>query len=270
MGVLATVAGIALIAVAARDIFETLFHPVGRGALGRRIVRAAWTAVGRLTGRRGRALAIAGPLAYVAVLLTWTAMLIVGWALIFLPHVPEGFTYGPGTEHHAALTDALYVSLVNLTSLGYGDISPEALGLRLLGPVETACGLGLLTASIAWLISIYNGLSRRDSFAHEVHLTRVAEEQLGEELADGDPLPLERMLTSFAEQLIAARRDLIHFPIIYYFQSEDDQLALSELLPYLRRLVAEASEPGRPHALRVRAQMLRLALDDYARTLRGL
>jgi hypothetical protein len=270
MGVLATAAGIALIAVATRDIFETLFHPVGRGTLGRRIVRAVWAGFGRLTGRRGPALAVAGPLAYIAVLLTWTAMLVAGWALTFLPHVPEGFTYDPGIDQHAALTDALYISLVNLTSLGYGDISPEALGLRLLGPIETAFGLGLLTTSIAWLISIYNGLSRRDSFAHEVQLARIAEERLGERLADGDPRLLERMLASFADQLIATRRDLIHFPITQYFQSEDDQLAVSELLPFLRRLVEEAGETGRPHALRVRAEMLRLALDDYARTLEQL
>jgi voltage-gated potassium channel Kch len=270
MGVLATAIGIALIAIAIRDIFETLFHPVGRGALGRRIVRAVWAGFGRLTGRRGPALAVAGPLAYIAVLLTWTAMLVVGWALIFLPHVPEGFTYDPGIDQHAALTDALYISLVNLTSLGYGDISPEALGLRLLGPIETAFGLGLLTTSIAWLISIYSGLSRRDSFAHEVQLARLAEERLDGKLADGDPWLLERMLSSFAEQLIAARRDLIHFPITEYFQSEDDQLAVSELLPFLRRLVEEAGEPDRPYALRVRAEMLRLALDDYARTLEQL
>ena len=265
MSVLATLTGIALIGIAIRDIFETLFHPVGRGALGRRIVRGVWAGFGRLTGRRGP-LAIAGPLAYVAVLLTWTTMLVVGWALIFLPHVPEGFTYDPGIDQHAALTDALYISLVNLTSLGYGDISPELLGLRLLGPIETAFGLGLLTTSIAWLISIYNGLSRRDSFAHEVQLARIAEQESGEKLAD-DPRLLERMLASFAGQLIAVRRDLIHFPITQCFQSEDDQLAVSELLPFLRRLVEEAGEPGGPHALRIRAEMLRLALDDYARTL---
>ena len=99
-----------------------------------------------------------------------------------------------------------------------------------------------------------------------MQLARIAEQESGEKLAD-DPRLLERMLASFAGQLIAVRRDLIHFPITQYFQSEDDQLAVSELLPFLRRLVEEAGEPGGPHALRIRAEMLRLALDDYARTL---
>ena len=270
MDVLITLAGLAIVAVAARDIFETLFHPTGRGMLGGRVVTAVWSAFTRFSRRTGSALALAGPLAYLAVLITWTGMLVVGWALVFLPHIPEGFTYDPGVdpEQHGQLTDALYVSLVNLTSLGYGDITPEAPGLRLLGPIETAFGLGLLTASISWLISIYACLARRDSFAHEVALSRVAERAFDEKLADADPRLLERMLTAFADQLIAARRDLIHFPITYYFRSEDDQLVLSELLPFLRRLIAEASEPGRPHALRVRADILRLAVEDYEAVLR--
>jgi voltage-gated potassium channel Kch len=272
MDVLLTIAGIALIVVAARDIFETLFHPTGRGVLGGRIVRGVWAAFGRSPRRTGTTTALAGPLAYIAVLGAWTGMLVLGWALVFLPHLPDGFSFDPGLDpaEHESLVDAIYVSLVNLTSLGYGDITPEAAALRLLGPIETAFGLGLLTASISWLISIYSCLSRRDSFAHEVHLSRVAERTLDEKLADADPRLLERMLTSFADQLITVRRDLIHFPITYYFRSEDEQLVLSELLPFLRRLIQEASEPGRPHALRVRAEILRLAVNDYEAVLRDL
>lgn len=266
MDVVWTALGIALLALALRDIFETLFHPLGRGAVGRYIARGVWRGTRRLGAG---AIGLAGPLAYIAVLASWTLMLVVGWALIFLPHLPDGFSFDPGLDpaDHTGFAEALYISLVNISSLGYGDISPEAAGLRILGPVETIFGLGLLTASIAWLVSIYNALSRRDTFAHEVHLTRAAESELALKLADADPELLERMLTSFAEQLIATRRDLIHFPIVHYFRSEDDRIALSQLLPFLRRLVAEGVEEDRPRALRVRAQMLRLAIDDYAATM---
>lgn len=272
MDVVLTVLGIGLIAVAARDVFETLFHPAGRGIFGRWIVRGVWSVTSRLRPHGDSTPVLAGPLGYIAVLAAWTSMLAVGWALILLPHLPDGFIFGPGLppSEHESFGDALYISLVNLTSLGYGDISPAAWGLRILGPVETLFGLGLLTVSISWLVSIYGALLRRDSFAHEVHLTREAEQRLGEKLADADPELLERMLTSFTEQLIATRRDLIHFPITHYFRSEDDQLALSSLVPFLRRLIDEASEEGRPHALEVRAAMLGMALDDYAATLRGL
>lgn len=265
-----TLLGVALVALALRDIFDVLFHPLGRGLIARRIVGAVSALAPRMAGRGRTVGLLAGPLSYIAVVAAWAALLAVGWALVFMPQLPEGFTFNPGLDasEHSGFPDALYVSLVNLTSLGYGDISPASSLLRVLGPIETMFGLGLLTASISWLISIYNAISRRDSLAHEVHLTKEAEERLGEKLADADPELLERMLASFTEQLIATRRDLIHFPITHYFRTEDEERALSGLLPFLSSLVAEASEEGRPHAVRVRAEMLRMAIDDFAETLR--
>jgi voltage-gated potassium channel Kch len=266
MDVVWTVAGAVLVALTLRDIFDTLFHPLGRGYVGRWVVGA----VSRLAHRARATPVLIGPLGYIAVVATWAALLTVGWALIFFPHLPGGFLFGPGLdpEQHGDLADALYVSLVNLTSLGYGDISPEEPLLRILGPVETLFGLGLLTASISWLISIYSAISRRDSFAHEVHLSKEAEQRLGEKLADADAELLERMLASYTVQLVATRRDLIHFPITHHFRTEDEDRALSGLLPFLRRLVEEASEDRRPHALKVRAEMLGMAIDDFAETLR--
>lgn len=269
MDIVWIVLGVALIAVALRDIFDVLFHPLGRGMVARTVVRAvAWMA--RKLPRSGTIGLLAGPLSYVAVVTTWAALLALGWALVFLPQLPDGFNFDPALNpaEHAGFFDALYVSLVNLTSLGYGDIAPATPLLRMLGPVETMFGLGLLTASISWLISIYGAIARRDSLAHEVHLAKETEERLGEKLADADPALLESLLAGFAEQLIRARRDVIHFPITHYFRTEDEERALAGLLPFLSSLADEAAEDDRPHALRVRAEIMRMAIDDFAETLR--
>jgi ion channel len=265
-----TLLGVALVGIALRDIFDVLFHPLGRGMVARRVVRGvAWLA--RKLPKSGTLGLLAGPLGYVAVVATWATLLAVGWALIFLPQLPDGFNFDPALNpaEHSGFPDALYVSLVNLTSLGYGDISPAAPLLRVLGPVETIFGLGLLTASISWLISIYGAISRRDSLAHEVHLAKETEDRLGEKLADADPALLESLLAGFAEQLIRARRDVIHFPITHYFRTEDEERALAGLLPFLSELAEEAGEDARPHSLRVRAMILRMAIDDFAETLRA-
>jgi hypothetical protein len=270
MAVVWTVLGVALIAATLRDIFDVLFHPAGRALIARRIVGG----VARLADRRPlrrRVGLLVGPVSYILVVACWAALLAVGWALVFLPQLPDGFNFDPALDpaRHTGFLDALYVSLVNLTSLGYGDISPSAALLRILGPVETLFGLGLLTASISWLISIYNAVSRRDALADEVHLARESERRLGEKLADADPRLLESMLASFAGQLIRVRRDLIHFPITHYFRTQDEERALADLLPFLSSLAGEAAEGGRPQELRVRAEVLRMAIDDYAATLRG-
>ena len=266
-----TLLGIALIALTLRDIFDVLFHPLGRGMIARQVVHAVSGVARRLAAEAQTVGRLAGPLSYVAVVATWATLLTLGWALVILPQLPQGFTFDPGLDasQHSGFVDAIYISLVNLTSLGFGDISPSSTAMRMLAPIETMFGLGLLTASISWLISIHGSVSRRDALAHEVHLAKRAEERLGQKLADSDPELLERMLTSFAAQLIVARRDLIHFPITHYFRTEDDERALSGLLPFLSSLVEEANAEGRPLALRVRAQMLGMAIDDFAETLRS-
>jgi len=270
MDIVWTVLGVVLIALALRDIFDVLFHPLGRGMIARRVVRGIAALVRRAPRGAGTLGLLAGPLSYIAVVGTWAGLLAIGWALVFWPQLPQGFTFDPGLDPatHSGFLDALYVSLVNLTSLGYGDISPASSVLRILGPVETMFGLGLLTASISWLLSIYGAISRRDSLAHEVHLAKEAEERLGEKLADSDPQLLETMLGGFSEQLIRARRDLIHFPIVHYFRTEDEERALAGLLPFLCSLAEEAGEESRPHSLRVRAEILQMAIDDFAGTLR--
>ena len=270
MNVFWTLLGAALIALALRDIFDVLFHPLGRGMVARRVVGGVAWAARKLPRGPSTIGLLAGPIGYIAVVATWAVLLAVGWALIFMPQLPGGFNFDPALKpaDHTGFVDALYISLVNLTSLGYGDISPAAPLLRILGPVETLFGLGLLTASISWLISIYGSISRRDSLAHEVRLAKEAEERLGEKLADADPELLETLLAGFAEQLIRTRRDVIHFPITHYFRTEDEERALAGLLPFLSQLADEAAEEGRPQGLRVRAQILQLAIDDFASTLR--
>lgn len=270
MDIVWTVLGVLLIALALRDIFDVLFHPLGRGMIARRVVRSIAAVVRKMPWGDGNLGLLVGPFSYIAVVGTWAGLLVVGWALVFLPQMPQGFHFDPGLDpsQHSGFLDAIYVSLVNLTSLGYGDISPASSGMRLLGPIETMFGLGLLTASISWLLSIYGAISRRDSLAHEVHLARKAEERLGEKLADADPELLEGMLAGFSDQLIRARRDLIHFPIVHYFRTEDEERALAGLLPFLGDLADEAGEKSRPHSLRVRAEILRMAIDDFAETLR--
>ena len=270
MDALITLAGAALIGIALRDIFQTLFHPTAHGAVGHQIVRGVWHVAHRFARNSETGPLYAGPLGYIAVLFSWTTMLVLGWALIFLPQMPDGFTFAQELEpsEHDSLADAVYLSLVNLTSLGYGDISPASWGLRILGPLETLFGLALITASISWLLSIYGALNRRETLAHEVHLLRGAEDQFDGSLASVYPEMLEAMLASITEKVIATRRDLIHLPITNYFQSANERSYREELRGFLRRVAAEASEERSPPALRFRAESLSWALDDLEETLR--
>src|SRR4029453_12808914 len=119
MTLISTAAGVVLVLVALRDVFDTLFPPPGRGVVGQMVIRQIWRAMRVAVRGNHAALSLAGPLAFVAVIAVWGALVIVGFALMLWPHFPEGFAAGGGgsIESEGHFADALYLSIVNLASL---------------------------------------------------------------------------------------------------------------------------------------------------------
>lgn len=214
-----TFAGAACILIALRDGFDVLFHSGGRLALNRALMRGSWRPFHRLARRRPQAVGLAGPAALLAILAGWALLLVIGWALLMWPQMPDGFRFaselGPAAAQHD-FADALQVSLVTLGTIGYGDISPASDLLRVLVPLDAVVGFGLLTAAISWLMSVYPAPSRRRSLAYEMTLLSRAL------AADGDLLRREagageRVYAALRSRLVAVERDLLTIPIAYYF-----------------------------------------------------
>ena len=269
MTVISTIGGGLLVLVALRDVFDTLFHPHGRGVVSELVVRRIWSAMRALVRHNHAALSLAGPLAFISVIAVWGTLVVVGFALILWPYFPEDYTTSTGGAVAAGghFADALYLSLVNLTSLGYGDIVATAGFLRVLGPLETLIGLGLLSASISWILFIYRVLADYRSLSHEISLLSDAERTSGTELADIDPGAAAAVLADLTSRVVAMRDDLVHSPIAYYFHPRDARHALPTLLPKLLEVVDRCSQPEEPPALRFQAALLRAALHDLLDTI---
>jgi hypothetical protein len=266
---LSTAAGAILVTVALRDVFDTLFHPHGRGVVSETVIRWTWRGTRALVRRNHPALSLAGPIAFLTVIAVWGTLVVVGFALMLWPHFPEGFssTGASSIGGGSHFWDALYLSMVNLASLGYGDIVPTADLLRFLGPVETIIGLGLLTASISWILLLYRVLADYRSLSHEISLLDEAERASGVRLAAIEAPVGELVLSDLTSRVVALRDDLVHSPIAYYFHPRDARHALPVLLPTLMAAVDECAAPGRATALRFQATMLRTAIDDLLTTI---
>jgi hypothetical protein len=266
MTLLSLIIGIAIVSTVLRDVFHTLFHPTGNGNIARRLMRGIWHLF--RWGARGdpNRLQLAGPIALVAIFSTWTLSLIAGWAFIIWPFLPGDFLLPPDLDasNQGGYIDALYVSLVTLATLGYGDITPETDWLRLIVPVEALVGFALVTAAISWVLSIYPVLSRRHSLARSVTLMREAEGETGRPVLSLDPKTVDTLLATLVSSVITARDDLAQHPITYYFQATDHRAALFLAAPSLLQLANDAISPDCPPEIQLRGRMLRGALDGLA------
>ncbi|MCJ1676963.1 potassium channel family protein [Streptomyces sp. APSN-46.1] len=257
---LVTGAGAALVLLILRDVFHTLWHPTRHGGLSRLVMTALWRLSSFLNSRRAAA-GLAGPLAMVSVVALWALTVAVGWALIYWPHMPDAFVYAGGLRpgEHAGLLDAMYVSLVTLSTLGLGDIAPAEGWLRLLAPLEALVGFALLTATVSWILGIYPALARRRALALRLsHLSRTHPSR-----AQVDSPAGAAMLDSLATALSVAAVDFLQYAESYYFHDGDDRTSLACQIGYALNIADEASNAGHPD-VRLASAVLRTALEDLA------
>ena len=229
MTLLSLAVGGALVLLVAWDIMLTLLHPTARGPISYVANRATWRVARsisiRLLGRRG--LSYAGPFAVAMNVYAWVVTLWVGYALIYLPFV-DSLTYdSSSTFGGKGLHEALYLSGAALTTVGFGDVAANTDVLRIVTAVEAASGFGVLSAAIAFVLSIYPLITQLRG--------------TGTQLADAGALDLDGAARIVREggptELAATVRDLTEnhehlrrFPVLYYFESGNREESLSSVV----------------------------------------
>lgn len=261
--VLWTVLGVGLILLMLADVFHTLLYPHGSGPVGRTIMRGFWLLSRR---SRGRASTIAAPLAMAAVIGAWASLAALGWALLYLPHLPEGFVYEDGVPQRGDFAEALYISMVTLSTVGFGEIVAAHPLLRLVTAFQAVTGFGLLTATVSWILQTYPALNRRRALAHDLNLFREAAGPEG--VFSLNPRHAAGLLESLARNVASVSIDLLSFHETYYFREVEQRGSLPATIAFAHQLASEAQRSDDPE-LRFAGRMLQAALDDLADVLRG-
>jgi hypothetical protein len=251
--------GTGIILAALQDLFHTLFHPAAHGAISDWIARITWKFF-----RYGirRSITFAGPVAFATTVFYWTISLIVGFALIYIRHLPKAFTFAPGleAEKYHSFWGALSVSLGGLITLSTGTY-PKDLSLQLLMGFESILGFALLTASVSWILSIYPVLEHRRSMAQEGSLLYLSEIKWNRRLDEASDSELLQFFLLLISQLTTSRNELTQFPITYYFYEHYEETALARVLPYLADVASR--NLSRSGASGLAASNLLGVIDDY-------
>ncbi|MCB0880233.1 MAG: hypothetical protein KDC46_14765 [Thermoleophilia bacterium] len=254
--------GIALFAIPAIDLFRELFQPGGRGGIGHLVARIVWRVL-RAPARRSPLIAsLTGPIILLLTLAAWLGLSVLGWALMLTPAM-NGSAF-VGHEAGGAFVDALYLSLVTISTLGFGDVVPDADWARLIVPLEALFGLGVAAGSISWLFNVQTVLSHRSTLATRIAMLEAAEG------GTPDTLPIEQLdrsealVMDLASHLASVHADLVHVPISYWFKTGEDRHSLPEQLAWLVHL-ADRCTVARDPIVRLHGGVLRRQLDGTLR-----
>ena len=160
-------AGLIVLVGTLLNVFSTLVMPRAsrwRFRLNRLLFLATWRPwrwVGvrmNTLERRERVLAVAAPMFFFVLLVSWAGLVVVGYALIvWSPAFAPGVKGQDGTQFGTAL----YFSGSTLFTIGFGDVVATGF-TRAIAVVEGATGLGLVAVVIAYLPVLYQAFNRRE------------------------------------------------------------------------------------------------------------
>lgn len=257
---LSTAAGVLLLVVALNDVFHTLLRPASTGRLTTLVFRTVW---GMSRGRRP--LAVSGPLTVLATISVWIVLVTLGWALVYLPHFPDGFSYsGVDPADYNPFLEVITFSLVALTTLGLGDVVPAEPIIRFLSPLEALTGFALLSASVSWYMQLYPALARRRAVA--IELTSLHESGIRMTPPAVSAGYAASVVSSVARSLAELTADLVQNTEIFYFAERDDRLSVTRAIGYAID-VRDAARASGDADLRAAGVLLEKVLDELARVL---
>jgi hypothetical protein len=244
-----TAAGACLVLVVLLDIFLTALFPAsGHGPLREPLSRWSWrallTVARRLSPqRRRRLLAYSGPLIISQTIIVWLFLLVLGWALIYLPTLGAGIVAAQGRTNDGLAT-ALYVSGFTITTLGTGDIVPVSAVYRLLVVLEAAVGFSVFTLVLTYFLSTYGAITRRRTFGSELEQQTFgtgSAARLLTGLAGADSSTAAgAQLGRIAAHLTAIAEAHTSYPVLGYFHFAHEKYALPRMLLVSLEVVALA------------------------------
>ncbi|MBS1706467.1 MAG: two pore domain potassium channel family protein [Armatimonadetes bacterium] len=231
MSVITILLGLTLVVLTLWDALETIVLPrsverrIGLTKKFFQVVDPIYKAIGnRLWPHNPRAEAILGaygPVALVALVAGWAALLIMGFAAIDmglgvrLSESPASYwTYG----YHSAET---------FFTLGYGDVVPVNGVGRLTSVFQAGMGFGFLALVIGYLPVLYAGFSRREA---QILLldARAGSPPTAHELlrryGPVGPEPLTRLFAEYEEWAAGVLETTLSYPILAYYRSQHEKL----------------------------------------------
>jgi len=276
-----TALGLALLGLAAFDVWATVLYPGFESPLSNRFHRAGWrfiSGVARHVRFGARLQEAALPLLVAGLISLWIMMIFLGFAALYVPWLDVSGAFNIAQGATRQWSDALYLSGTAVATLGFGDITPVAWPVRALVVVEGMSGMATISLAIAYVLAIYPTLARL-----RVSVTALEAEVAGR--ANGLPLlrrylhedgrwdgDLDDRLRTLALELLTLTENHETHPVLYYNHPPRVQQSMLRMLVTTQHLIGFLRYGLSPehHASLVKNPQVLLLEQSFAFSLRRL
>lgn len=220
--------GVALVGWITWDVYQTVIVPRAsptRWRLTRFLIRGLWGLWRRRasrvddSGRRERLLGGFAPLAVSLLIISWVALLIIGFGLILF-----ALRYEIAGEFD--FITALYQSGITVLTIGYGDVLALGLLSRAAEITAALSGIAILALGVTFLFSLYAAFQRREELVTTLDARAGAppsgiamlETYAQLELWDD----LRRTFADWEEWSARVLDTHVAYPVLFFFRSSHD------------------------------------------------
>jgi hypothetical protein len=240
--------GLVLIALGMLDVFLTVLHVQVESPISNQVHRRLWQvllAVSRGLPDRSRAevLGWGAPLMIGGILLFWSTLYVLGFALVYVPFIHDTTAFSvSGPQPASDVGDALYFSATSFVTTGYGDIVPVHPLVRLLALLEGGLGLTTLSLSVTYLLSVYPLIARKMSLAHSLNQETGGRSDavvLAQRyVSSGRYEALAQRLSDMNDALLVLGQSHALYPVLYFVRPREVHLSFVRVLAVVQGIVA--------------------------------
>ncbi|MEA5507917.1 potassium channel family protein [Halotia wernerae UHCC 0503] len=237
MNWLSILAGVVLVFWALRDIYLTIFYPSSSPSiLSLSVGRGMWQLFRLAVSLRGidrdRLISHGGPMLLVIIFVIWIMLPISGFALICWPGLGSSIQANDQKTSTTFIT-ALYYSAYTFTTLGIGPLIPKTDIYRLLTILETSLGFASFSLTITYFLSVFNALTKRNTFALKLQYLTGAKANAAEMIAllgaNGDFNGVRQEISTIATNSLNLLESHHTYPILHYFRFQKPYYSLARI-----------------------------------------
>ncbi len=226
IGLFCFLSGSVLLVLAITDLLWTTFLE-GGPPITRRIGHYAFThTVSFCRGKDRKVIGLAGLVAILSTLLTWTIMVWAGWALIF--NASRASVVDSATLEPADRICRIYFAGETIFTLGSGDYRPVGHGWQILTSVAAGSGFLMLGTALAYLMAVVPAATQKRQLAVVVwSLGKSPDDIILRAWNGADSTALSPHLISLIPMLALMGESHLSYPILHYIHSTKRSASLA-------------------------------------------